>query len=175
MWRRIRNFFIMFILILVSFLLQFSVFILIPEINCAPNLMLILTFAFAFTRDKNAGMLVGFFSGLFVDVFYCQVIGYNALILLLIGLICGALKKLFYSNTFLSQIIILMIFDLLNALVYYFVWFILHSRFAFWHSLVHVIIPEFIFTLLMGIILFKPLTLLIKRMYLHYDLEADNI
>jgi hypothetical protein len=68
-----------------------------------------------------------------------------------------------------------MIFDLLNALVYYFVWFILHSRFAFWHSLVHVIIPEFIFTLLMGIILFKPLTLLIKRMYLHYDLEADNI
>lgn len=171
---RLRNFFIIFAILLVAFLLQFSVFICIPVINCSPNLMLILTFAFAYCRDKNAGMIVGFFAGLFVDVFYCQVIGYNALVLVVIGFICGSLKKIYYSDTLLTQMSILMISDLCYNLIYYFVWYVLQSRFAFGYCLVHVILPEFCFTLLMGLILIRPLNLLIKKMYYHIDYEVEN-
>ena len=98
---RVRNFFITLALILAAYLLQYSAFIRIPVINCSPNLMLILTFAFGYVRNKNAGMLVGFFAGLFIDVFYCPVIGYNALVLMVVGFVCGSLKKVYYSDSLL--------------------------------------------------------------------------
>lgn len=172
---RIRNFIFIFLLILVCFLLQYSVFTRIPVINCAPNLMLLITFAFAYIRNKNAGMLVGFFSGLLIDIFFCEVIGYNALILLIIGYICGSLKKVYYSDSLFTQILILSLCDLGSSLIFYFFWFILRSRFAFVHNLLYVIIPEFLFTLLAGILLIRPLAAMIRRMYLYYDTEAENI
>lgn len=173
MKQRIRNFFIIIVLIIAAFLLQYSVFIRIPAVNYAPNLMLILTFSFAYIRNKNAGMVVGFFSGLIIDIFYCEVIGYNALILLIVGYICGSLKKVYYSDSLFTQLFILSLCDLSCSLVYYFFWFILRSRFAFVHNLLYVIIPEFLFTLLAGIILIRPLSAMIRKMYL-FDTEAEN-
>lgn len=173
---RVRNFFIIAALLLVSYLLQYSAFIRIPVINCSPNLMLIVTFAFGYVRNKNAGMLVGFFAGLFIDVFYCPVIGYNALILLVVGFVCGSLKKVYYSDSLLTQIFILCCCDLACSLLYYFFWFILQSRFAFGFYFVNVILPEFSFTLLAGIVLIRPLQALIKRMYLYRsDSEAESV
>lgn len=173
---RVRNFFIILALILAAYLLQYSAFIRIPVINCSPNLMLILTFAFGYVRNKNAGMLVGFFAGLFIDVFYCPVIGYNALVLMVVGFVCGSLKKVYYSNSLLTQIFILCCCDIACSLIYYFFWFILQSRFAFVHCLLHVILPEFLFTLLAGIILIRPLQALIKKMYLYRsDSEAESV
>ena len=169
---RIRNFFVIFLLLLAAFLLQYSVFIRIPAINCSPHLMLIVTFAFAYMRNKNAGMLVGFFAGLFIDVFYCQVLGYNAIVLLIVGYICGSLKKVYYSDSLLTQMFILCLCDLACSFLYYFVWFVLQSRFAFTHYFVTAILPEFVLTLLAGIIIIKPLSALIRRLYLYYDTEA---
>ena len=176
MWYRIRNFFIISGVVLAAYLLQYSVFIRIPVINCAPNMMLMLAFAFGYVRNKNAGMLVGFFAGLLVDVFYCQVIGFNALMFMLVGFVCGALKKVYYSNSVFMHIFILCMCDIVYDFAYYFFWFILQSRFAFKYYFVHVMVPEFCFTLVMGIILIKPLTALIRRIYLYRSInEADSI
>lgn len=176
MMYRVRNFFIITALLLAAYLLQYSALIRIPVINCSPNLMLIVTFSFGYIRNRNAGMLVGFFAGLFVDVFYCQVIGYNALVFMALGLICGALKKVYYSDSLLTQISILCACDLVNSLLYYFFWYLLQSKFAFGYCFMNVILPEFIFTLFAGIMLVKPLSALIKKMYIYRsDSEAESV
>ena len=175
MLHRIRNFLIIFALILVAYLLQYSVFIRIPVINCSPNLMLIITFAFGYVRNKNAGMLVGFFAGLFIDVFYCQVIGYNALMLLVVGLVCGALKKVYYTGSILTQVFIICVSNLAYSLVYYFFWYILQSRFAFGYCFMNKILPELCFTALASLILIKPLTALVNRLYIYRASEADGV
>lgn len=170
---RIRNFFVIFALLLVSYLLQYSVFIRIPVINCAPNLMLLVTFAFAYIRNKNAGMLVGFFAGLFIDVFYCDVIGYNALIFLLVGFVCGSLRKVYYSDSLFTQLFIFTICEISCCLLYFFFWHILQSKFDFAYSFTHVMLPEIIFTLFAGILLIRPLAWLVNKLYFYRN-EAEN-
>ncbi len=172
---RVRNFFIIFALVIAAFLLQYSVFIRIPVINCSPNLILIVTFCFAYFRDKNAGMLVGFMAGFFVDVFYGQVIGYTALVLVLVGLVCGSLKKVYYTNTLFSEMMVLMLADLSCSLIYYIVWYALQSRFSLGFCLTHVILPEFCFTLIMGLILMRPLRFIVKKMYRYREKEVENL
>ena len=83
MFYRVRNFFIILILIVAAFIVQYTIIARIPFLGCAPNLLLILTFMYGYSRGKTAGMLVGFFAGLVADVFFCEVLGFHALIFLL--------------------------------------------------------------------------------------------
>jgi len=144
-------------------------------VRCSPNLLLILTFVFSYIRGKNAGMLVGFFSGLFIDVFFSDVIGYNALILLIIAFICGSLRKVYYSDSLFTQLFILSLCDVGSLFVYYFFWFILRSRFAFGLFALRTMIPEFLFTLLLGIVLIRPLSALVRKLYIYRDIEAEGL
>ena len=171
---RIRNACLILVMLLASFLLQYSVIARFSFLRCAPNLMLILTFFFAYVRGKNSGMLVGFFAGLMIDIFYCDVIGYNMLVLVIIGLICGSLGKIFYADNIFTPMLILMLSALAYDICYYFVWFILQSTFAFGYILLHTIIPELLLTFVAGVILIKPLTFIVKKMYSYCDNDAQE-
>ena len=60
---------ITFLIILVCFLLESTVFHNLTFASVCPNLMIIVTASFGFMRGKKTGMFVGFVSGLFVDLF----------------------------------------------------------------------------------------------------------
>ena len=68
------------LLILVTFILQSTVFQSLAIASIAPNLLLILTVSFGFMRGKKEGLFVGFFCGLLIDIFYGNLIGFYALI-----------------------------------------------------------------------------------------------
>ena len=55
-------------LILICYLLQCTVFPALALASIKPNLMIILAASFGFIRGSRIGMLVGFFSGLLVDI-----------------------------------------------------------------------------------------------------------
>ena len=57
------------IFIIVSFLLQGTVFQAFSFSGIVPNLMIIVTSSYGFMRGKRSGMIVGFFSGLLIDLF----------------------------------------------------------------------------------------------------------
>ena len=63
-----------------------------------PNLLIIVTAAFGFMRGSREGMLVGFFSGLFVDIQFGDMIGFYALIYLLIGFINGLFEQMYFDE-----------------------------------------------------------------------------
>ena len=171
MFYRIRNGIIIFILILAAFILQYTVIARIPVLGCAPNLLLLLTFMFGYARGKNAGMLVGFFAGLLVDIFFCSVIGFHALIYLIIGFVNGRWNKYFYSNVLYIPLVLLLCSDIFYCIAYFFFFYVLKGTFAFGYVLVHIMAPELLLTFIAGLILFKPLKFMIGKMYMYYDDE----
>ena len=86
------------LVVLCAFILQNNVFAYLPIIDATPNLLLIVVFSFGFIRGRTEGMLIGFFSGLLMDICFSNVIGYYALIYLIIGYINGMIGHLFYTD-----------------------------------------------------------------------------
>ena len=73
------------ILILVCFLLQCTVFQSLSFGGIVPNLLIVLTASFGFMRGEKTGLLIGFFCGLLVDIFFGSTIGFYALVYMYIG------------------------------------------------------------------------------------------
>ena len=161
---RIRNIIIAALLIIAAYILQWTVFNNIPHWGYSPNLALIITFIYGYTGGKVSGMITGLFSGLLIDIFFCNILGYHALILMLIGYISGIWITYFYSDDLYIPMIILIGSELLYNAINFFVWHVLHSRFDLGYYLLHTTLPELLLTFIAGVILFKPVSALIKKL-----------
>ncbi len=161
---KIRNFIIAAILVIAAFIMQNTIISRIPGLGCAPNIILVIAFVYGYRNGSISGMLIGFFGGLITDVFFCDYIGYNALVLLIVGFISGIWNTYFYSDDLYIPLLLLIGSDLLACLINYIFWYVLRARFEFVYYLVHNILPEFLMTFIVGVILYKPLTALLERL-----------
>lgn len=161
---KIRNFIIAAILVIAAFIMQNTIISRIPGLGCAPNIILVIAFVYGYRNGSISGMLIGFFGGLITDVFFCDYIGYNALVLLIVGFISGIWNTYFYSDDLYIPLLLLIGSDLLACLINYIFWYVLRARFEFVYCLVHNILPEFLMTFIVGVILYKPLTALLERL-----------
>ena len=71
---------VVFILIIVCFLLQCTVFKQLSFANVVPNLLIVVTSSFGFMRGKKDGMYVGMVSGMLIDLFFCEIFGFYTLL-----------------------------------------------------------------------------------------------
>ena len=94
----IRRILVNFILIIVSFILQTTLFRALDFGGIAPNLLMIMTASTAFIKGDKAGLLTGFFCGFLIDIFFGTYIGFFALIYMYIGFIVGKLHIIFFSQ-----------------------------------------------------------------------------
>ena len=62
-----------FLMIIICFILQNTVFQALALASISPNLLVILTSSMGLMRGKKEGMLVGFFCGFLVDIFYGEI------------------------------------------------------------------------------------------------------
>ncbi len=161
---KIRNFIIAALILIVAFVLQTSVLSRVPLFSSTPNLILVLTFIYGYSNSKIAGMLMGLFGGLMIDVFFCDIIGYHALILLIIGFVSGIWDSIFYSDDLYVPLILLIVSDVIYGIMYFLVWYVLQARFQLGYYLLQVFLPELLLTFIAGVILFKPLTAMIRRL-----------
>ena len=60
---------VLFFIISICFVLQTTVFPSIDFVNITPNLLIIVVASFGMMRGKKEGMILGFFSGLLIDIF----------------------------------------------------------------------------------------------------------
>lgn len=86
-------------LILLCFLLQCTVFRFLAFGGIVPNLMIVLTASFGFMRGEKTGLLIGFFCGILVDIFFASVIGFYALLYMYIGYMNANLRWFFIRRT----------------------------------------------------------------------------
>ena len=144
----------LFIIITICFLLQTTVFQVLSFADIAPNLLIIVVSAFGFMRGKKEGMWIGFFCGLLVDIFFGFYLGGYALLYMYIGYINGMFQKRFYPDDIKLPMILIGSSDIICNLVIYVVLFLFRSRFKFWYYFSAIMIPEFVYTMVITIFLY---------------------
>lgn len=152
-----RRYLIQFLIIIICFLLQTSCFRYFTLAGIVPNLLLIPTMAFGVMRGRKEGMLVGFVSGLLLDIFYGSVIGPYALLYMYLGYINGFFHRVYYMEDLLLPMIMAGVNDLAYNLIVYIVSYLMRNRLDIGFYFLHVILPEVVYTMLMTLIIYKPL------------------
>ncbi len=144
----------LFFIITVCFILQTTVFQALSFANIAPNLMIIVVSSFGFMRGRKEGMFIGFFCGLLIDIFFGFYLGVYALLYMYIGYCNGFFQKRFYPEDIKLPMLLIGASDIICNLFVYFVMFLFRGRFQFLYYCKSVIIPEFVYTMVVTIFLY---------------------
>jgi rod shape-determining protein MreD len=114
------------------------------------------TASIGFMRNEKSGLLVGFFCGLFIDVFFGDIIGFYALIYMYIGYLNGNIKL---------PLALISLSDLCYGLLCYLFLYLLQGKLNFIYYALHIIIPEVVYTIVISIVLYP----IILQIYKHLD------
>ena len=158
-------YFIMFF----CFILQCTLFKRLSFGGISPNLLLITTTSLGFMRGEKQGLLAGFVSGLFVDIFFGDVIGLYAMLYMYIGYLNGKFSRIFYPEDIKLPLALITLSDLSYGMVCYIVLFLLRGRLNFPYFFFHIILPETVYTIVMSIILYPILLTIYKRLNIDED------
>lgn len=156
----IRRILITAAMIIVLFLLQGTVFSRLTLGNAAPNCLLILISFAGFTRGRKEGMIVGFFSGLLMDLFFGRWFGMYALIYMYIGFINGFFRKVFFGDDMKLPLLFIGVSDLMYGYIIYFFLFFTRQRTDVLFYTLNIILPEAVYSILLAVILYVPLLLI---------------
>ncbi|MCR5671601.1 MAG: rod shape-determining protein MreD [Butyrivibrio sp.] len=151
-----------FIFVVMSFVLQSTVFRAMDFGGVVPNLMIIITASSAFIKGDRTGLLIGFFSGLLVDIFFGSYIGFFALIYMYIGFVVGKLHEIFFSQNMAIPIVVIALSDLLFGFVCYVLMFLFRTKFDIGYYMMNIIVPEMVYTCLVSIF-YYPLILYVNN------------
>jgi len=161
------------IIIIAGFLMQVSVFPMLPYAFSSPNLLLIIVVSYGFMMGKQAGMLAGLFSGLLLDLFYGDTIGFYALIYMYIGYV-NAICNQYYYEEYVNLPLILCGIDTIVLGIYIYVFqFLFRSRMDFGYYFIKIILPEMIYTLVVTLVGYQ-IFLLINRRMEEKEKESDT-
>lgn len=145
------------IIIVICFLLQCTVFHYIELAGVVPNLLLIVTMSFGLMRGRREGLLVGFFSGLLIDIFFGSVLGPYAFIYMTLGYGNGFFHRIYYVEDVLLPMIMISLNDFIYNIIIYVVFFLMRNRLDFFGYLKDVMLPEMIYTILITLFFYKIL------------------
>lgn len=159
--------------IIILFIIQSSSYHYFKMADIMPNLLLILVVSTAYMRGRFTGMILGFFSGLLVDLMFgSYIIGLYALLYLFLGYLMGFTNKIYSEDDYTLPIIFIGISDLIYSFFYYIFEFLLRGRLNFLFYLRRIIIPEIIYTIAVSILLYKLLHMINHRLERKTDEEG---
>ena len=159
---------ITFFIILISFLLQSTLFVKLKFGAVSPNLMLVVTSSFGFMRGRKSGIAVGAISGLLVDIFWGQLLGFHTLLYTVIGYLNGSFERLFYDEDVKLPIVLISASEFLYGICIYVFIYMLQGDFAFGTYLFSIIIPELVYTILVTLILYQVI------LHINRKLESEE-
>lgn len=134
-----------------------------------PNLLLVLTASFGFIGGRKTGMFMGVFCGLLIDIFYGQLFGYSILLYTLIGYVNGFFHAVFYDLDIKQPMFLIALSDLAYGMIQYFFQFLLRGRFDFSFYFRSVILPEFLYTVVLTLIFYRIILKIYQKIDHLYD------
>ncbi len=149
--------------ILICFILQSTLLQEISFAGIVPNLLIIITATFGFMRGEHEGIIIGLICGLLSDIFFGDMLGFYALILMYIGFINGKFNRVFYPEDIKLPIALIVTSDLTYGIVCYILTFMLRGKFQFGYYFLHIILPEMLYTTIATIVIY-PIALRINRL-----------
>ena len=164
------------LILLLVFIFQATVMRAMDIRGIVPNLYVVTIVAFGLLRGRLEGALAGVVIGLLQDMFYGNVIGFYAAIYMYIGYFTGYLHRNFYKDSVLIPVGIMSGADLLVNLTVYFFTFLFRGQLAFHRYMGQIIIPELIYTLFVGFVMYRLLFMInrfIEQVEWSKEYESD--
>jgi rod shape-determining protein MreD len=143
-----------FLIIVVCYLLQTTVFSALSFASIGPNLMVIVASAFGLMRGEKEGLWIGFFCGLILDIFCGGVMGFYSLVYMYLGYTNGIFHKHFYPEDIKLPMALICGSDIVCNLCIYFFLFLFRNRYNFNYYFLHLMIPELVYTMVVTIFLY---------------------
>lgn len=109
-------------------------------------------------------MIIGFFCGLLKDILGGNLLGFYALIYMLIGYGNGFFQRVFYDEDIKPSLALIAGSEFLYGMVIYVLLFMLKSDFHFLNYLRHVIMPELVYTILVTLVLYQIILHINRRL-----------
>ena len=131
-----------------------------------PNLTLMFIIFYAVLNGKEQGRRLGLILGLLQDLLFCPVLGFYGLMFFLLGHLAGFLTNDLTQMDLLIPLSLLALADLIYGLVSYVIFGFLQGNIHFLSLFFNRILPEVIYTLILGIVFFPLLRLLFDRLSL---------
>ncbi len=128
-----------------------------------PNLVVILTASFALMCGSRTGLLMGFGTGLLLDIFSGGTPGFYALIYAWIGFLMGYAYRIFYDDDIKTPLLLIAGSDLIYGIYQYIGTFLLRGRIHVFFYLRRIIIPEVIYTVILGVFVYQLNFLINKK------------
>lgn len=161
-----------FFVILICYLLQTTLFFYIRLAGVVPNLLIIVVVSTAYLRGQRDGLFTGLICGLLSDMIFGSVIGLHGLLYMLVGYISGYGKILYWRNNFSVPLILIGLGDVIYNFLFYIFEFLLRGKMNLLSYLIDIIIPEMVYTMLVGVLLYKIIWC-VDRLVLPKDSEED--
>lgn len=149
--------FVSFLLVLICFLMQSTLFSQFTIGGIMPNIVLMTIAIVGFLVGRKTSLILGFLVGLCMDVLYGSFLGFYALVYMYIGFANGVAKKLLFPNDFKLPLSLIALSDFAYGNICYIFLFLLRGQYNYLFYLRAVILPEVIFTSLIGIIVYPAL------------------
>ncbi len=149
-----RRYIYLLLLNIICFVLQATVFRHLPLGGVTPNILIMITAASGLMYGRKLGMYSGVIGGLLIDAMFNSVIGLTILIYAFIGYVNGMLNKLYFKDKLYIPAITIVLSDLAYGILYYICRFMLRGRMDFPYYLMHVMMPEAVYTLIVGLLIY---------------------
>ncbi len=169
------NVIVTILFLFISFLLQSTLFSQFTIGSIRPNLLLIAIAAIGLLRGRRFGMISGFVSGLFCDIFFGNIIGIYALLYMYIGYMNGLFRKNLFPGDFKLPLALIVGSDLLFGHGCYLLFFVLKGDFEYLYYLRKIILPEMIYTTIIAILFFPLIKFVYNRITLHEEKAEETI
>lgn len=132
-------------------------FELIKLAGITPNILLILISSVAVMRGQKPGMIVGFFCGLLMDIFYGSTIGGFAFLYMVFGFVDGFFNRIYYSDDNILPLVLIGVNDLIYGFIMYILCGLLQNHLQIIYYLKNIILPEMVYTVAVGLVCYQIL------------------
>ncbi len=146
------------------FLLQNCVFTQFNTGGIVPNLIMLITSIYGFMHGEKAGIITGFLLGIGFDIFYGDIIGLHALILMYIGFINGKFCGIYYPEDIKLPLGLISLSTVSFGILNYVFEYLIRGKLHFSYYLVHIILPEIFYTMIVTVVLY-PLIVVIYNAF----------
>lgn len=149
-----------FFVLILLYLLQTTILNGIAIAGVKPNVIILIIVLIGYRYGKIPGILIGFFTGLLLDMTEGTYLGYFALIYMLLGYFVGFSHRIYHRDFNVIPLVLIGLSDLTLNLMFYISGFLLRNRLDFFYYLFRIILPELIYTMVVSVFIYKLLHLL---------------
>lgn len=132
----------LFLMIVLNFILQSSIFQGIKIAGISANFTLVLVLLITIIYGLERGLFTAVFAGLFTDVFLSMAIGINLFILVIITLLISVLGRPLFTGNKWALVFLTFVSTVIYHLMYFFFMYFLYKGVSFGHVMAHIVPVE---------------------------------